>query len=215
MDSLMQQMMENPQNIQNMMNAPYTQAMLQALSASPELAQQVLTSNPLVANNPELMERTREMMPAFLNQLRNPEMISMMTNPQALEAIMQIQRGVEQLRMAAPNFASSMGLTPPPVPATPATTATQPDTPERQSQQEALGNFMSQMLQSLSRQGPQEAAMPPEQRYSAQLEQLTSMGFVNREANLQALIATFGDVNAAVDRLIGGSGNGGTEASQG
>jgi ubiquilin len=26
---------------------------------------------------------------------------------------------------------------------------------------------------------------PPEERYRAQLEQLTSMGFVNREANLQ------------------------------
>jgi ubiquilin len=29
------------------------------------------------------------------------------------------------------------------------------------------------------------------------------MGFVNREANIQALIATFGDVNAAVERLLG------------
>jgi len=28
------------------------------------------------------------------------------------------------------------------------------------------------------------------------------MGFVNREANLQALIATFGDINAAVERLL-------------
>jgi ubiquilin len=44
--------------------------------------------------------------------------------------------------------------------------------------------------------------MPPEQRYSTQLEQLTAMGFVNREANLQALIATFGDVNAAIERLV-------------
>lgn len=43
---------------------------------------------------------------------------------------------------------------------------------------------------------------PPEQRYSAQLEQLANMGFLNREANLQALIATFGDVNAAIERLL-------------
>lgn len=43
---------------------------------------------------------------------------------------------------------------------------------------------------------------PPEERYSSQLEQLSAMGFVNREANLQALIATFGDVNAAVERLL-------------
>jgi len=35
------------------------------------------------------------------------------------------------------------------------------------------------------------------------LEQLSAMGFVNREANIQALSATFGDVNAAVERLLG------------
>lgn len=50
--------------------------------------------------------------------------------------------------------------------------------------------------------GTQETALPPEQRYQTQLEQLASMGFVNREANLQALIATLGDVNAAVERLL-------------
>lgn len=31
----------------------------------------------------------------------------------------------------------------------------------------------------------QSAALPPEERYRVQLEQLTAMGFVNRDANLQ------------------------------
>lgn len=48
----------------------------------------------------------------------------------------------------------------------------------------------------------QESAIPPEQRYQTQLEQLAAMGFVNREANLQALIATYGDINAAVEKLL-------------
>lgn len=47
-----------------------------------------------------------------------------------------------------------------------------------------------------------DTSQPPEQRYRTQLEQLSAMGFVNREANLQALIATFGDVNAAIERLL-------------
>lgn len=51
-------------------------------------------------------------------------------------------------------------------------------------------------------QNQQHQQQPPEERYRAQLEQLTGMGFGNREANLQALIATFGDVNAAVERLL-------------
>jgi ubiquilin len=28
------------------------------------------------------------------------------------------------------------------------------------------------------------------------------MGFINRDANIQALTATMGDVNAAIDRLL-------------
>lgn len=43
----------------------------------------------------------------------------------------------------------------------------------------------------------------PEVRFQAQLEQLSAMGFINREANLQALIATGGDINAAIERLLG------------
>lgn len=45
-------------------------------------------------------------------------------------------------------------------------------------------------------------SIPPEQRYHSQLEQLAAMGFLNREANLQALISTYGDINAAVEKLI-------------
>lgn len=43
----------------------------------------------------------------------------------------------------------------------------------------------------------------PEVRFQQQLEQLSAMGFINREANLQALIATGGDINAAIERLLG------------
>lgn len=49
---------------------------------------------------------------------------------------------------------------------------------------------------------PQVQPQAPEDRYRSQMEQLANMGFMNREANLQALIATFGDVNAAVERLL-------------
>ena len=42
----------------------------------------------------------------------------------------------------------------------------------------------------------------PEVRFRMQLNQLQAMGFVNREANIQALIATGGDINAAIERLL-------------
>ena len=43
MQSLMQQMMQNPQLMENMLQAPYMQAMLQSMSANPEMANQVCT----------------------------------------------------------------------------------------------------------------------------------------------------------------------------
>merc|ERR1719421_1440432 len=45
---------------------------------------------------------------------------------------------------------------------------------------------------------------PPEERFATQLEQLTTMGFIDREANLQALAASMGDVNGAINRLLEG-----------
>ena len=43
---------------------------------------------------------------------------------------------------------------------------------------------------------------PPETRFQSQLEQLAAMGFLNREANIRALISTNGNVNAAVETLL-------------
>jgi len=59
--------------------------------------------------------------------------------------------------------------------------------------------FMTQMMGQMRAGDP---AQPPEERFASQLEQLASMGFVDRQANVQALIATMGDVNAAVERLL-------------
>jgi ubiquilin len=49
----------------------------------------------------------RSMMPNFVAQLNNPEIQNLMTNPQALSAMMQIQQGMDQLRQAAPTFANT------------------------------------------------------------------------------------------------------------
>lgn len=38
--------------------------------------------NPMFANNPQLQEQIRTMMPQMLAQLQNPEMQQMMSNPQ-------------------------------------------------------------------------------------------------------------------------------------
>lgn len=42
----------------------------------------------------------------------------------------------------------------------------------------------------------------PQEAFREQLQQLRDMGFINTEANLAALQATGGNVNAAVERLL-------------
>ena len=54
MQSLLNQMSENPQLMQNMLNAPYTQTMFQTLAQNPDLAANIISSNPLFAGNPQL-----------------------------------------------------------------------------------------------------------------------------------------------------------------
>lgn len=238
MQSMMQQMMANPQLMQNMLNAPYMQSMLQALSADPNVARQVLGSNPLLQNDPILQAQMETMLPQFMQQMQNPEIQSMLTNPEALSAIQQIQQGIQQLRTSAPGLVNQIGInqslpnlfpaTPPPsatsgttpsatnnttttsssTPAsntTPSNTTTAPTattTPSANPSADVFSQFMRNMFTGLSAQGPNAASQPPEERYRSQLDQLTSMGFVNREANIQALVATFGDINAAIERLL-------------
>jgi len=227
MQSLMAQMMENPQLMQNMMSAPYTQSMMQALAADPNLAQNIMANNPLLAGNPALQSQMREMLPTLLQQMQNPAMQQLMTNPEALRAVQQIQQGMEQLYTTVPGLANTLGTLgqsvppgtqPTTTPGTESTTNTTTTTsnttgtptgpaaaPTPAPGQDMFSQFMARMVAGMAGQGPNASSQPPEERYRSQLEQLTAMGFVNREANLQALIATFGDINAAVERLLSNS----------
>lgn len=186
----------------------------------------MINQSPLLANNPQLQDQMRQMMPQFVQQMQNPEVQSMMTNPQALNAILQIQQGMEQLRSAAPGLVGTFGIPPVPAGTTPApgTTPTTGAPTSANTTGPAGGNpalfsdFMTRMMNGMSQNNTNQA---PEERYRSQLEQLTSMGFINRDANLQglfinfffinlfinilivsALTATFGDINAAVERLL-------------
>ncbi|KAK3919434.1 Ubiquilin-1 [Frankliniella fusca] len=252
LQTMMQQMMENPQAMQNFATAPYVQNMLESMEQDPEMAMRIFNMNPMISRNPALQEQMRQMMPNFLQQLQNPEVQGLASNPQALSAIMQIQQGLDRLREAAPSLVNNLGLgampslataldpnattSPRPGGATPTsqtttgssapaantdtssaapttTTTTNPSStttagsgssPNRQD--DVLSQFLARMFSDMASQNPSASpSLPPEERYRSQLEQLTNMGFVNRDANLQALIATFGDVNAAVERLLSNS----------
>merc|ERR1719350_2195969 len=237
MQSLMGQMRDNPTLMSQMMSAPYMQSMFSTLAANPDQASAMLANNPLFAGNPALQQQVSAMMPQMLQQMQNPAVQQLMGNPEALQAIMQIQQGMERLRTVAPEVFQSMGfpqLPPNPVPpaavpppsaapaaptsaATPAspgsapTTGTSPAAPApgalpglggMNPNDPMFSTFMTQMLGQMRAGNPDQ---PPEERFASQLEQLASMGFIDRQQNIQALISTMGDVNAAVERLLSGT----------
>ncbi|ESO01635.1 hypothetical protein HELRODRAFT_192217 [Helobdella robusta] len=290
---MIQQMTSDPQLLQQMTQSPMFQTMLRTMSANPELAQQhrlndpylnnyhdsnneaddylgphqALQSNPLLAGNPQMREALAESMPTIiaftLEQMNSPEMQALLTNPRAMQALVQVQQGMAILQQEIPSLGLGIPLplgsfsavfstaAPITTTTTAATTAAAPSTTTgtttatstspssttttpsstaaptaatvgQQQQQMAnllaglIGNAdissaMSDMMRVIGGGGSGGGGQPgrpaslnetPEQRYRPQLEQLAAMGFLNREANLQSLIATFGDVNAAIDRLL-------------
>ena len=232
MQSLMSQITQNPQLMDNMLQAPYMQAMLQSLSSNPEMAQNILAANPMFAGNPQLQEQMRTQLPNMLSQLQNPNVQQFLTNPRALQAMMRIQQGVQELEQEAPGLFPGIN----PLTTRQPTTSTATDTTESTSSTsptntttsstesstttttagtttpsttttpapggEQMSNLMAHMM-SMMAQG--NVNQPPEQRYATQLEQMAAMGFIDREQNLRALTATLGNVNDAIDRILSNS----------
>ncbi|XP_058721006.1 ubiquilin-1 isoform X5 [Poecile atricapillus] len=181
MQSLLQQITENPQLMQNMLSAPYMRSMMQSLSQNPDLAV----------------------------QMQNPDTLSAMSNPRAMQALLQIQQGLQTLATEAPGLIpgfnpglGGVGSSGAPTASTvPSSVSTENTSPASGAAEPGHQQFVHQMLQALASANAQ--LQNPEVRFQQQLEQLSAMGFLNREANLQALIATGGDINAAIERLLG------------
>ncbi len=139
--------------------------------------------------------------------MQNPAVQRAMTNPRVLQAINQIQTGIQQLQQDAPELLPILGMTPSPTlssfqssttTTTPsATTATSSTTAGSGTTSSAttttssppVNPMLSQMFQNILQQqmnpGAQAQQLPPAERFRSQLEQLAGMGFVDRDANLR------------------------------
>jgi len=88
------------------------------------------------------------------------------SNPQALNAILQIQQGMEQLRQVGPGLVGSMGIPqPPPDTNQPLVTENTPNL----GNQQLFNDFMQRMMNGMTNQGTKQN-LPPEQRYQSQLD---------------------------------------------
>ena len=143
--------------------------------------------------------------------MQNPTVQRALTNPRVMQAMTQIQNGIQQLQQEAPEMLPLLGMTPstfstltsqspgntssasnPPSATSTASQGTTPTTTSATGSQAGSNPMFNQMFQSMLQQlGQSRSQQPPEERFRAQLEQLAAMGFVDRAANLQGLLSLF------------------------
>ncbi|KAJ7423231.1 Ubiquilin-1 [Pitangus sulphuratus] len=130
MQSLLQQITENPQLMQNMLSAPYMRSMMQSLSQNPDLAV----------------------------QMQNPDTLSAMSNPRAMQALLQIQQGLQTLATEAPGLIpgfnpglGGLGSSGAPAESTvPSSASTENTSPASGTAEPGHQQFVHQMLQALA-----------------------------------------------------------------
>ncbi|XP_052616129.1 ubiquilin-1-like [Peromyscus californicus insignis] len=160
---------------------------LNVLQQNPALLHQLATGGPLLHHMP---------------------LLPILTNPRALQALLQIEQGLQILSREVPELGPFLWDS-----AKPRGARGAPETRgRRQAHREDTTQHSLAFLQlfhslaSACSQSTQTALSSPlltDSRYQQELEQLKALGFANHDANLQALIATDGDIHAAIERLLG------------
>lgn len=186
-------------------NSGQVQTMVEQLTGDPELmhslgsaltnpdspAQVLLNSAeiPSDGNSPLEDQQVQQLPP----ELEDAEISSLLRNPRALQALLQIQLGLQTLSTEVPDFILS--LQDPSV----QLDLESMDDSSQSSESEDGGDFKSDGEQGEHRMEMDEEV--PQARFGRQMEQLSAMGFQDQSANLEALIDADGDVSAAVEIL--------------
>lgn len=166
-------------NLEQMLSNPMYQSMMQSIASNPQLMETMMRSNPMLSqtidSNPMLRER-----------FGDPTFMRAMLDPANLQAIAQLQRSGLLQGMSGgfggmdPFGLGGFGLHP------------------------AAGSGFP--AGNAAAAAPAPAPVPagnPEEIYATELRQLEDMGFTDRASNIRALVATQGNVQFAIERLLG------------
>ena len=206
-----------PQMIQQMMQDPMMRQMMQAMLSNPEMMQNMLAQHPMMQN------MTPQQRAVVMQQMADPNVLNMAMNmmgggggglaappfPGGNPQLQQPQHGA-----GAPNYeALAQQLVAMGFPNASANTAA------LRASQGDIGLAIQQLqLQQLFAAGGAGPAAPaggqnffsplppvgnPAQVYAVQLQQLKDMGFPNESANLAALQQSQGNIDFAIERLLG------------
>merc|ERR1719222_302152 len=154
----------------------------------------------MVQNNPMLQQMSQNN-PMMQQMLNNPQMLQTMLNPQMLQGMMQMQQGMAGMNGAGAHQAPAITAHGGAQQAAPPNPMLNPDMMQQmmQAMQGGMGNGLNGGFGS-----PNPAdTRPAEERYGTQLQQLESMGFPDKHSNLQALSQSNGDVDQAINALLG------------
>lgn len=218
--------MMDPAQMMNMLQNPAMQQMATALMQDPQALQSLQQMmQATVGSNPgSYMQHMQQVMsnpavlPAVMQMMQDPQMQQMMFQQMGTMASnggmgASPMAGLGPALLGMGGFPPPAGGTPaaPPVtptaPAVPAQPAPTPTAPPAADFNAMLTNVLTNMNAAPPAGTPAVntgATVAPEIRYAAQISQLCDMGFFDADANLRALVATGGNVNAAVERLLSG-----------
>ncbi|KAK7379711.1 hypothetical protein VNO78_34400 [Psophocarpus tetragonolobus] len=168
-----------------LMQNPAISQMMQSMLSNPQTLNQILGVNAEQRGMPNL---------TFLREvMQNPEFLRLFSSPETLQQLLSFQQALLSQLGQQQSTRESGGQT---------GGGTGP-----------MNNLGLEMLSSMfgglgtgSLAVPNRSNEPPEQLYAAQLSQLQEMGFFDTQENIRALVATSGNVHAAVERLLGNSG---------
>ncbi|NWH54283.1 UBQL1 protein, partial [Fregata magnificens] len=180
--SMVQQLTENPELMHN----------LESALTNPNSPAQMLLNSAHMSNDgssPPQDQQAHQLPP----EMEDSEMSSLLRNPRALQALLQIQLGLQTLSTEVPDFIlsledSHMELDLESMDDSAQSSKSEDDAILVSDEDEAEGQ--TEMAEEV-----------PQTRFRRQMEQLSAMGFQDQSANLQALIDAEGDVSAAVEIL--------------
>ncbi|KAG7095354.1 hypothetical protein E1B28_006113 [Marasmius oreades] len=213
----------DPNMMQSMMNSPEVLQQMAGMMSNPAIVDQIIANNPqLQGMGPQVREIFQS--EGFRNMVSNPETLRMMFNMSAAMrgggSPFDAFAGGSTETFPAPGVpggttggsnTTTFSTTPG---ATGANTASPPNPlfnpAMMQQMMSAMGGSPNSNPWSMGGLGgfgsPPTDSRPPEERFQTQLQQLQDMGFTNASQNIRALLATAGNVPAAIEYILGGGG---------
>lgn len=200
--AMLRLMAQDSQSIHTMLQAPYLPTILQHMKHNPSWANKLIMENSLLSTNAPLQQQMMKLLPAYLQQMENPDVVAMMEKPQALQAMLRIQRGLHVLQQHAPNIHTTTGL------AYLSSNENEKlseectnniDVKENDNSPLATNLIMSEIVQHMA---SNKLKRPLDERYSDELDLMEEMGYTQRDSNLEILMKNFGNVDLAVSQLL-------------